>query len=67
MNRDELEAIKEMHPTALNFWYDRMHEMHVAALIESLLFHMPAGTLLESIYNIEKELGEKDGPAETTE
>jgi len=70
MTEEELSAIKEMHPTALDIWFDHMHEMPMGQVLETLLFHMPAGVLLTSIYNIEadmKESRDNDGPTEATE
>jgi len=55
---EELGAIKEMHPNALNVWTDRRFEVPVAKLIEGLLFYMPAGDLMEQLLEIEKDIAE---------
>jgi len=58
MTEEELEAIKDMHPTALNIWYDRIYEAPVAQLVESMLAYMPAGALMEHLLEIEKDIAE---------
>lgn len=58
MTDEELGAIKEMHSNALNVWTDRKFEVPVAQLVEDLLFHMPAGDLMEQLLEIEKDIAE---------
>ena len=59
MTDEELGAIKEMHPNALNVWTDRRFEdVSVAQLVEDLLFYMPAGDLMEQLLEIEKDIAE---------
>ena len=58
MTDEELGAIKEMHSNALNIWHDQRFEVPVATLIEGLLFHMPAGDLMEQLLEIEKDIAE---------
>ena len=58
MTDEELGAIKEMHPSALDVWYDRIFEVPVAQLVEDLLRHMPAGDLMEQLLEIEKDIAE---------
>jgi hypothetical protein len=59
MNAEELVAVKEMHPTALTIWHDRMHDLNKGQLIETLLVHMSAGSLLETIGVIEADMAEE--------
>ena len=58
MTDEELGAIKEMHPNALNVWTDQRFEVPVATLIEGLLFYIPAGDLMEQLLEIEKDMAE---------
>lgn len=58
MTNEELEAIRDMHPNALNVWNDRMFEMPVIQLVETILAWMPAGDLLAIIYKIEADIKE---------
>ena len=58
MKIEELAAIQEMHPTALSVWMDRMHDLDKGQLIETLLTHMSAGELLETIGLIEADISE---------
>ena len=58
MTDEELGAIKEMHPNALNVWTDRRFEVPVAQLVEDLLRYMPAGDLMEQLLEIEKDIAE---------
>ena len=58
MTEEELGAIKEMHPNALNVWTDRKFEVPVAQLVEDLLKYMPAGDLMEQLLEIEKDIAE---------
>ena len=59
MTDEELGAIKEMHPNALNVWTDRrVEDVSVAQLVEDLLFYMPAGVLMEQLLEIEKDIAE---------
>ena len=58
MKIEELAAIQEMHPTALSVWMDRMHDLDKGQLIETLLAHMSAGELLETIGLIEADISE---------
>jgi hypothetical protein len=71
MTEDELTAVKDMHPTALSIWYDRMFDMPIVQLIEKLLSYMSAGDLMDCIYDIEtdqkKEVEYDNGPISPTE
>ena len=58
MTEEELGAIKEMHPNALDVWYDRRFEVPVAQLVEEVLVYMPAGDLMEQLLEIEKDIAE---------
>lgn len=59
MTTEELEAIRDMHPTALSIWRDRMHERSTTCLTEVVLYHMPAGDLLEAVGRIENDMKEE--------
>ncbi len=59
MNTEELVAVKDMHPTALRVWHDRMHDLNKGQLIETLLVYMEAGQLLEFIQLIEADIAEE--------
>ena len=48
-----------MHPTALSIWRDRMHERSTTCLTEVVLYHMPAGDLLEAVGRIENDMKEE--------
>ena len=59
MTEEELQAVKEMHPTGVGIWMDRMHERSTVCLTDVVLYHMPAGDLLEAVGKIETEMKEE--------
>jgi len=59
MTAEEFEAIKKAHLNAMSIWYDTMWQFTIPQLVETLLVHMPAAKLQESIDNIEIAMKEE--------
>jgi hypothetical protein len=55
MNAGDLTRLRGQHPAALEVWYDRMHQLSKAQLIETLLTYMTAEQLSLYLLRIEQD------------